>query len=107
MHETIQKYFTAFSNKDIETLTTLYQDNVVLWEWGERVFMGKKDVLAANENLFTSSEQLAVLIQGYAEASDKYYVELSIMLDEGLISVLDVITLKDDKIVSVQAYRGF
>lgn len=107
MNSIVQKYFTAFSKKDLSTLSELYGEDVVLWEWGQRVFMGKQEVLTANEELFKSSEQLAVLVQGYAESDDKFYVELGIMLDDRVVSVLDVITLKNDKIVSVQAYRGF
>jgi ketosteroid isomerase-like protein len=107
MNEIVKAYFTAFSAKDITTLEQLYHDDVVLWEWGQRVFMGKAEVLEANTQLFNSSERLNLLVQSSASDGNKHFCELSIILDEKLISVLDVITLQDNKIITVQAYRGF
>jgi hypothetical protein len=69
--------------------------------------MGKAEVLEANTQLFNSSERLNLLVQSSASDGNKHFCELSIILDEKLISVLDVITLQDNKIITVQAYRGF
>lgn len=107
MNKVIEQYFKALSNKNLPVLEALYHDDVVLWEWGQRVFLGKDKVLIANVELFNSAENLTILTQSYAEAGDKFYCEISIMMDEKMISVLDVITVQNDKIVSVQAYRGF
>jgi len=92
MNDLVKKYFAALSNKNLTTLSELYHDDVVLWEWGQRVFIGKEEVLKANEELFSSSETLTVLVQTSATDGDKHYCELSIILDEKLISVLDAIS---------------
>lgn len=107
MNQIIKAYFTAFTNKNLPALDALYHDDVVLWEWGQRVFLGKDKVLAANAELFSSAEHLVILFQSHAEAENKHYCEISIAMDDKMISVLDIITLQDDKIISVQAYRGF
>lgn len=107
MNPIIQQYFTAFAAKDLITLSELYSDNIVLWEWGQNIFMGKQEVLAANQQLFESTQHLMVTVQGYASNEDHHYCELSIVLDDALISVVDVIVTNEGKITSVQAYRGF
>lgn len=111
MHPMIEKYLVAFGAKDLETLAELYHDNVVLWEWGEHIFMGKEEVLNANKQLFYGTEKFGVVVQSSGsfttDDESKHMVELSILLDDKMISVVDVITLYEDKIFAVQAYRGF
>jgi len=107
MNEIVEKYFKAFSNKDLTALADLYHDDVVLWEWGTRIFMGKEQVLEANTELFSSAERITVLLQKSASNEDKHFCELIIILDDKILTVMDVITIVDNKITSVQAYRGF
>jgi ketosteroid isomerase-like protein len=107
MNNIIQEYFKAFSNKDLSTLEQLYDSSVILWEWGQNIFVGKSEVLKANMELFNSTEQLMVTVQGYANNGSKHYCEIGILLNNKLISVVDVITVTDNKITSIQAYKGF
>lgn len=108
MNEIVKKYFKAFSEKDIDTLSELYDDNVILWEWGTHVFMGKEQVLKANLDIFNSVNEMKVIIQSHAPADlEKSYTELVIFLDKQMISVVDVITTHNNKITGVTAYRGF
>ena len=108
MHTLVEQYLVAFAKKDLDTLATLYHDDVVLWEWSENIFMGKEKVLEANKQLFDGTKRLGVVIQADASVNaEKHMVELSIMLDDKMISVVDVISIHEDKIITVQAYRGF
>jgi ketosteroid isomerase-like protein len=109
MNDILTQYFAAFAAKDLSTLATLYDDDVVLWEWGTNVMMGKADVLAANRQLFDSVTTLRVMVHGHAPFDDtgKSCTELSLFLDQHMISVVDVIQVVDGKIRSVSAYRGF
>lgn len=109
MKPIVEQYFKAFANKDLETLSTLYDDNVVLWEWGENIFMGKEQVLAANKSLFDIENELRVMVQRSAEV-DEYasFHELMIHVsDNRMVTVVDVITVFENKITNVTAYRGF
>jgi ketosteroid isomerase-like protein len=109
MNDIITQYFTAFAAKDISTLATLYDDDVVLWEWGTNIFMGKEEVLAANRQLFDEVTDLRIMVHhhGQEDAAGKSCTELAIFLDHHMISVVDVIQIMDGKIRSISAYRGF
>jgi len=108
MPETIKKYFEAFSQKNLTTLSELYDDAVVLWEWGEKIYLGKKEVLEANEELFNSFTNVNILTKSHSQSQDgKHFNEIIVLLDGKSISVIDVIVVENDKIVSIAAYRGF
>ena len=107
MNKIVEEYFKAFSNKDLTTLSELYHNDVVLWEWGTHVYMGKPQVLEANAVLFNSAERVTVLLQKSSSQENNHFCELVILLDDKIVSVVDVITIVDDKIISIQAYRGF
>jgi len=109
MKPIVEQYFKAFANKDLNTLAELYDDNVVLWEWGENIFMGKENVLKANESLFQTETDLRLIVQRSAEADEfSSFHELMIHLSNNrMVTVVDVITIINDKITNVTAYRGF
>jgi ketosteroid isomerase-like protein len=115
MTELISKYFEAFNNKDLVTLSELYTDNVILNEWHENIFTGKEAVLAANKTLFDkfNSVVIEVLSSGVDEISNisASYIslnEISVSLDDDThITVVDIIEVVDNKIRGVMAYRGF
>lgn len=109
MHTLVEQYLTAFGTKNIEKLSELYHDDVVLWEWGVNVFMGKEQVLNANKNLFDmAQDRLSIVVQGAASIDEyKHMIEMMIMIDNQMFSVVDVISIQDEKIISIQAYRGF
>ena len=108
MPEIIKKYFQAFSKKDLDTLSELYSDNVVLWEWGEKFYLGKLDVLNSNKDLFGKFSNINVLLKSHAHSEDnKYFCEAIVVLDNNAVSFINVFVVENDKIVSIAAYRGF
>jgi hypothetical protein len=108
MHTLVEQYLAAFTTKNLDKLAELYHDDVVLWEWSEHIFTSKEKVLAANKSLFEGTKRLSLVIQGDASVNaEKHMVELSILLDDKMISVVDVINIHEDKIHSILAYRGF
>ena len=114
MTELISKYFEAFNNKDLVTLSELYTDNVILNEWHENIFTGKEAVLSANKTLFDkfNSVVIEVLSSGVDEISNisASYIslnEISVSLDDDThITVVDIIEVVDNKIRGVTAYSN-
>lgn len=109
MNAIVEKYFEAFSNKDLNTLSELYHDDVVLNEWNENKFEGKKAVLEANRKLFALFNEINIMVNSSGE-DEKLPISLNeilVKLDDQFVRVIDVIQIKDDKITYIMAYRGF
>ncbi len=102
------KYFTAFESKDLTALADIYDDQVVLKDWDIEC-SGAKNVLAANESLFTSVENIKVDITRCSVDAmlQTATAEIVIDIDGEEILVADVITFsKDGKIKNIRAYKG-
>ena len=52
-----RRYFEAFSNKDINTLTNMFSDEIYLRDW-EIDTKGKRNVTLATENIFKSVDSI-------------------------------------------------
>jgi len=104
------EYFTAFSDKDLSTLTGMFDDHVTLRDW-EMSASGKTAVLAANKNIFDSVETITVTPLKLYQDDNTVSAEISIDVydNDGVTTVLkvvDVIEFVGDKIRSVRAYKG-
>lgn len=108
MSDIVKQYFDAFSQKNLDMLSELYNDNVVSWEWGEKIHMGKSEVLSSNKELFDDFKQITVLLKSRADTPDKkHFCEVVMVLDNHAVSFVNVFVIINDKIVSIATYRGF
>lgn len=102
------KYFTAFEDKDLDTLTEIYDEQVLLKDWDIECH-GAEKVLAANESLFTSAENIKVDITRCSVDNMLLTAtaEITINIDGEEILVADVITFNNEgKIRNIRAYKG-
>ena len=105
----MQDYFDAFSAQNLEKLSELYSDNVMLNEWNENVLVGKEKVLEVNKKLFNQFKSIRVEVVSSSTDED-YRVSLNeivVKLDDQKVKVVDIIRFFDNKITSITAYRGF
>lgn len=113
--EKLESYFKAFSNKDIDTLSQMFSDDVTLVDWENNV-SGKSDVLEVNKKIFDSSPQISVTPIQYYESDKSYAIKIEVEIsdpndsdtdeeDEFIMSVLDIISFDDEGLIkSVEAY---
>ena len=102
------KYFTAFENKDLDKLTQIYDDQIILKDCDIEC-AGAEKVLAANESLFTSVENIKVDITRCSvdKMLQTATAEITIDIDGQEILVADVITFSNEgKIKNIRAYKG-
>jgi len=106
--EICQSYFEVFSNKDIEGLSKLFSDDVILRDW-EILANGKEEVLAANKDIFDSVNTIQVtLVNQSTSYNNRVFNEILIDIngDETLL-VVDVIEFDDNGLINkVEAYKG-
>ena len=99
----ILDYFKAFNEKDLETLSELYSEDVTLKDWMGR-WETKPMVLGENQNLFTSQPHLSITLNRIENKSNTSYCYISIGLEDTKLEVLDCIYFnKRGKISHIEA----
>jgi hypothetical protein len=99
----ILDYFKAFNEKDLETLSELYSEDVTLKDWMGR-WETKPMVLGENQNLFTSQPHLSITLNRIENKSNTSYCYISIGLEDTKLEVLDCIYFnKGGKISHIEA----
>ena len=99
-------YFDAFSDKDLDKLSEVYSEDVVLTDWDIH-FEGKNDVLEANKNLFDSLDSINIKVTNIGQNEHNVFAEIDILInDDLLLHVVDVLSFNSDsKIKSIRAYK--
>ena len=110
--ELVKNYFNEFSKKNIEALDQMFADNITLRDWN---FHGKNknEVLEINRKIFKNTNKIDVKPLNLWVVMDKdlkgstVFSDLKIEDEKKNFSlVLDIITFKGDKIISITAYKG-
>jgi len=99
-------YFVVWSNKDLTTLGQMFSEEIVLKDW-EKDYVGKQNVLKANEEIFNNTTNLSVTVHDISHTDDIVFARLTVNAGNKKIPVVDVIKFNDNfKISSIRAYRG-
>lgn len=102
----VKKYFNAFSNKRIDQLEQLYDNNIHLRDW-EINISGKKDVLENNRIFFNSINKIVVNIVSLYEKNNSVVAEIELILDnDQKLFIIDLISFEKNKIISIKAFLG-
>ncbi len=105
-YDILMEYFNMFSNKDLDGLLSLFDEDVTLVDW-EISANGKENVLKANQNIFNLVNTIKVNIINVFEKENEFCCQLVITINEtDVIEVVDIIKFKNNKIISVKAYKG-
>tara|TARA_B100000401_G_scaffold351839_1_gene249456 strand:+ start:272 stop:607 length:336 start_codon:yes stop_codon:yes gene_type:complete len=105
--DSAQSYFTIFSEKNINGLREMFDDNVTLRDW-DIDKQGIENVLKANLNIFQNVKTIKVIPQNIVSENNFVFAELKIIVngDEEL-KVVDIIEFnKKGKIISIKAFKG-
>ena len=100
-------YFKTFSEKNIDGLREMFDDNVTLRDW-DIDKQGIESVLEANLNIFQNVNTINVIPQNIISENNFVFAELKIIVngDEEL-KVVDMIEFnKKGKIISIKAFKG-
>jgi hypothetical protein len=100
-------YFNAFSNKDINALTGMFNSQVTLRDW-EISAVGMSAVVEANKKIFNNVDTIKVTPVALYQEDYTVVAEIDILVNgKDSLKVTDVITFNDKgEIVSVKAYKG-
>jgi hypothetical protein len=108
LSDKLNLYFNYFANKDINGLSKLFSDEIVLSDW-EINESGKDNVLNANLNIFNSLKSINIILLSIYESNSKksFAVELDIIINNNQkLNVIDIIEFdENDYIVSIKAFK--
>ena len=100
------EYFKKFRDKDLEALSNLYADDIILEDWTGK-WEGKEAVLDMNANFFKSNFSIYIIS---IETSKNYFVDyvrvlFKLTIDGNTITINDIIAFNDTyEITSITAY---
>ena len=100
-------YFKTFSEKNIDGLREMFDDNVTLRDW-DIDKKGIESVLNANLNIFQSVKTINAIPRNIISENNFVFAELKIVVnnDEEL-KVVDLIEFnKKGNIISIKAFKG-
>lgn len=99
-------YIKAFSEKDLSSLETMFADNIILIDW-DGMLVGKENVLAFNQTLFSQLAKIQIDIDKIAIGHDTIMLEIKVIVDSKTkIPVVDIIDFdQDNKIKQIRAYK--
>ena len=105
--DSAQSYFTIFSEKNINGLREMFDDNVTLRDWDINN-QGIESVLKANLNIFQNVKTINAIPQNIISENNFVFAELKIVVnDDEELKVVDLIEFnKKGKIISIKAFKG-
>ena len=99
-------YFKTFSEKNIDGLSEMFDDNVSLRDW-DIDKKGIESVLKANLNIFQNVKTINVIPQNIISENNFVFAELKIVVNNDELNVVDLIEFnKKGKIISIKAFKG-
>lgn len=103
----IKSYFIKFSLKDLNSLEKYFSKNIVLQDWSVSK-KGIKSVIKHNKELFVKFKKIRIEIVNIFNKKNIYCAQLKIFVNSNskFISVVDIITIKNNKIVKIKAYKN-
>ena len=100
-------YFKTFSEKNINGLREMFDENVTLRDW-DIDKKGIESVLEANLNIFQNVKTINAIPQNIISENNFVFAELKIVVnDDEELKVVDLIEFnKKGKIISIKAFQG-
>lgn len=105
--ELAKKYFSYFSNKDIDSLKVLFSSEIKLRDW-EIDIEGYDNVIKQNIKIFDNLNNFNLKIIELSQSENTIFAEIEIILaDNEVVRVLDRIKFNNDlKIIEITAFKG-
>ena len=104
--DTAITYFKTFSEKNINGLREMFDDNVTLRDW-DIDKKGIESVLKANLNIFQNVKTIKAIPQNIISENNFVFAELKIVVNDDELKVVDLIEFnKKGKIISIKAFKG-
>ncbi len=99
-----EKYMKAFSDKDLNEISNLLHEQVVLEDPQVIRLEGKVAVIKNIDAIFKSAENISFVARNIYQDKTTTIIEFIININETRLTGVDVIEWKENKIISLRAY---
>ena len=99
-----EQYILAFSNKDLDAISTMLADDFVLEDPIVKRLEGKTLALEAISNIFTGCSQIKFFAKNIYQDGDTTMIEFVLILDSTQLEGVDILNWRDGKIKELRAY---
>jgi hypothetical protein len=100
------KYFKLWQTKNIEGISKLFDDEIVLEDW-DNLIKGKDALLKFNLDFFNSVNLIELNVVSSHCFENTTFSELNIIIDGVKLTVLDKIVFNENlKITHIKAFKG-
>ncbi len=107
LEDLTRQFLTLYTNKDIDAISQMFADNVVLKDWNYEV-AGKSAAIQEFQKNFDEAEHLAIDIKKIFLSGDSAAAEIEVSVNGVKLEIVDVITYNELGLVTaVNAYRCF
>ena len=102
----IKNYFLIFSKKEFHKLIKIFHKNIILKDW-DGLYKGLSAVIKKNKLIFRDCKKIKIKIINIIEKNNICSVQLKIFINSKSkpIEVVDLITINNNKIKKIEAYK--
>tara|TARA_B100000886_G_scaffold309136_1_gene243140 strand:- start:1190 stop:1528 length:339 start_codon:yes stop_codon:yes gene_type:complete len=101
----VNDYFDNFSKKDLSALEKQIDDDIILHDWVLKV-QGKLKVMETFKSIFEENESIKISPVNIMGDQSCFSAEILITINnKEILEVVDVLKIKDNKIISIKAYK--
>ena len=101
----VDRYFSAWNERDLGALRNLFDKDIVLKDWDVHE-VGIENVLQANTNIFKAFPLAKIDIISIATNSKKIMCEIKVVLNEReSIDVVDILNIENNLIKDIKAFK--
>jgi ketosteroid isomerase-like protein len=105
LKELTENYIQAFTNKDIETISAMLNEQFVLEDPVVKRIEGKENALEAIKNIFASCSNLEFKAKNiYVLEPDTTMIEFTLQLDSAHLQGVDIIEWQNKQLKELRAY---
>tara|TARA_B100001142_G_C14093441_1_gene562206 strand:+ start:377 stop:706 length:330 start_codon:yes stop_codon:yes gene_type:complete len=100
------KYFTYWKSKNLQKLSKLFDDEIVLQDW-ENLIIGKEALIKFNQDFFEIFDKIYLDIIFINYFKNTSFSELKIKIDDLELVVFEKITFNEKNLITnIRAFKG-
>ena len=105
MKQLALNYFLAWNAQDATWLEKLFDQDIKITDWDNSA-SGLNDVIEMNKNIWKDVPNIWAEVLDIIEDDNACAAILKIHIGEETLKVIDLFTMKNGKITSINAYKG-